>query len=121
MIEGLRHVREHRPRSCGHGGIAPRQEVGIAATQEVADPTRCTVAIIGAGFGGIGMAIRLKRTGWHDFIIIEQAVAVGGVWRDNTYPDCACDIPSHLYSLSFAPSAHWSRRYPTQVEIRRYL
>ena len=77
----------------------------------VADPIRCTVAIIGAGFGGIGMAIRLKLAGWHDFIILEQADTVGGVWRDNTYPNSACDIPAHLYSLSFAPSANWSRRY----------
>ena len=67
------------------------------------------------------MAIRLKLAGWHDFIILEQADTVGGVWRDNTYPNSACDIPAHLYSLSFAPSANWSRRYPTQVEIHRYL
>ena len=79
------------------------------------------VSIIGAGFGGIGMAIRLRQAGVRDFVVIEQAAAVGGTWRDNTYPGCACDIPSHLYSLSFAPRAAWSRRYPTQAEIQQYL
>jgi len=121
MIQGLRHAREHTSRSVTQDGEEFGQRVDIAATREAIGLTRCTVAIIGAGFGGIGMAIRLKRAGWHDFVIIEQADTVGGVWRDNTYPDCACDIPSHLYSLSFAPSADWSRRYPTQAEIRRYL
>ena len=121
MIQGLRHAREHTSRSATHDGEEFGQRVDIAATREATGLARCTVAIIGAGFGGIGMAIRLKRAGWHDFVIIEQADTVGGVWRDNTYPDCACDIPSHLYSLSFAPSADWSRRYPTQAEIRRYL
>ena len=82
---------------------------------------RYTVAIVGAGFGGIGMAIRLKCAGWNDFILIEQAETVGGTWRDNTYPGCACDIPSHLYSFSFAPTAEWSRRYPSQAEILKYL
>ncbi len=77
--------------------------------------------IIGAGFAGIGMAIRLKRAGEDDFLIIERADKVGGTWRDNTYPGCACDIPSHLYSFSFAPKADWSRRYPTQAEIEEYL
>jgi cation diffusion facilitator CzcD-associated flavoprotein CzcO len=67
------------------------------------------------------MAIRLKRAGWNDFIIVEQAEKIGGTWRDNTYPGCACDIPSLLYSLSFAPSADWSRRYSSQAEILDYL
>jgi cation diffusion facilitator CzcD-associated flavoprotein CzcO len=82
---------------------------------------RTEVAIIGAGFGGLGMAIRLKRAGINDFVLIEHAETVGGTWRDNTYPGCACDIPSHLYSFSFAPSADWSRRYPMQSEIQDYL
>lgn len=79
------------------------------------------VAIIGAGFGGLGMAIRLKQAGFDDFIVLEQAATVGGTWRDNTYPGCACDIPSHLYSFSFAPQPVWSRRYPAQAEIQAYL
>jgi cation diffusion facilitator CzcD-associated flavoprotein CzcO len=85
------------------------------------DSTHCEVAIVGAGFGGIGMAIRLKRAGRDDFVILEEADKIGGTWRDNTYPGCTCDIPSHLYSLSFAPQAAWSRRYASQPEIYRYL
>jgi len=79
------------------------------------------VVIIGAGFAGIGMAIRLKQAGEDNFLIIERADKVGGTWRDNSYPGCACDIPSHLYSFSFVPKADWSRRYPTQSEIEEYL
>jgi cation diffusion facilitator CzcD-associated flavoprotein CzcO len=79
------------------------------------------VVIVGAGFAGIGMAVRLKQAGENDFIILERAGAVGGTWRDNTYPGCACDIPSHLYSFSFAPKPDWSQRYPTQPEIQQYL
>src|SRR5262249_57610128 len=67
------------------------------------------------------MAIRLKRAGEANFVILERADTIGGTWRDNTYPGCACDIPSHLYSFSFAPKADWSRRYPTQPEIEEYL
>ena len=59
------------------------------------------VAIIGAGFGGLGLAIRLQQQGVQDFVIYEQAADVGGVWRDNIYPGAACDVPSHLYSFSF--------------------
>jgi cation diffusion facilitator CzcD-associated flavoprotein CzcO len=95
--------------------------VSHTITRAGTDPTHCEVAIIGAGFGGIGMAIRLKRAGRHDFVIIEQADRIGGTWRDNTYPGCTCDIPSHLYSLSFAPRADWSRQYASQPEIQRYL
>ena len=79
------------------------------------------IAIIGAGFGGIGLAIRLKRAGIKDFVLFEQASDIGGTWRDNTYPGCACDIPSILYSFSFAARADWSRRYPIQEEIQAYL
>ena len=84
-------------------------------------PLTTGIAILGGGFGGIGMAIRLKRAGITDFVLFEQAGDIGGTWRDNTYPGCACDIPSHLYSFSFAPRADWSRRYPSQTEIHRYL
>lgn len=79
------------------------------------------VAIVGAGFGGIGMAIRLIQAGQTDFVLIEQADDIGGTWRDNHYPGCACDIPADLYSFSFAPHRGWSRRYPTQAEILAYL
>ncbi len=79
------------------------------------------VAIIGAGFGGIGLAIRLQQQGVHDFVIYEQAADVGGVWRDNIYPGAACDVPSHLYSFSFEPNPDWGRSYGPQGEIHRYL
>ena len=79
------------------------------------------VAIIGAGPGGITAAHLLRRNGIEDFVILERAWDVGGTWRDNTYPGCACDIPAALYSFSFAPAGDWSRRYPSQAEIQRYL
>src|SRR5438270_13005715 len=65
-------------------------------------PQHCRVAIVGSGFGGLGMAIRLKQTGVEDFVIFERAEDFGGTWEANTYPGCQCDVPSHLYSFSFA-------------------
>ena len=79
------------------------------------------VAIIGSGFAGLGAAIRLERAGISDYLVFEKAAEVGGTWRDNTYPGCACDVPSHLYSFSFAPNPHWSRMYAPQAEILEYL
>src|SRR5262245_848537 len=79
------------------------------------------VAIAGSGFGGLGTAIRLKQDGIEDFLILEKAGDVGGTWRDNSYPGCACDVESHLYSLSFAPNAEWTHRYSHQPEIWEYL
>ncbi|GAB3885453.1 flavin-containing monooxygenase [Spirosoma agri] len=78
------------------------------------------VAIIGAGFAGLTAAIRLKERGT-PFILFERADQVGGTWRENVYPGAACDIPSHLYSLSFAPNPNWSRTYSTQPELLSYL
>ncbi|WP_229374182.1 flavin-containing monooxygenase [Fibrella rubiginis] len=79
------------------------------------------VAIIGAGFAGLGAAIRLTLSGRNSFIVFERANDVGGTWRENTYPGCACDVPSHLYSFSFAPNPNWSKAYSPQPEIHRYL
>lgn len=79
------------------------------------------VAIIGTGFAGLCMAIRLKQAGITDFVLFEKDTEVGGTWRDNHYPGCACDIPSNLYSFSFAPNRDWSRSYPLQAEIFDYL
>ncbi|OBH82454.1 NAD(P)/FAD-dependent oxidoreductase [Mycobacterium sp. E2989] len=79
------------------------------------------VAIIGAGFGGLGAAVALRRAGIDDLVIIESDDGVGGTWRRNTYPGAACDIQSHLYSFSFAPNASWSRTYARQPEILAYL
>ena len=80
-----------------------------------------SVAIIGAGFAGIGAAIRLKDRGITDFAIVERDTRVGGTWRDNTYPGAACDIPSRLYSYSFAPNPNWSRTYSGSAEILQYI
>ncbi len=80
-----------------------------------------SVAIIGAGFGGIGLGMTLKRAGIDSFTILEKADGIGGVWRDNTYPGAACDVPSHLYSFSFEPNPDWSRVYSPQPEILDYL
>jgi cyclohexanone monooxygenase len=79
-----------------------------------------TVAIIGAGAGGLAMGVRLKRAGY-DFTIYEKSDGVGGTWRANTYPGAACDVPSHLYSFSFELNPWWSRTYATQPEILAYL
>ncbi len=86
-----------------------------------APPRRVRVAIIGAGFGGLATAIALKRAGIDDFVVLERAGDVGGTWQVNTYPGAQCDIPSILYSFSFAPNPHWSRLYPLQPEIHDYL
>ena len=79
------------------------------------------VAIVGAGFGGLGMAIRLKQQGIDDFVVIERDEDVGGTWWSNSYPGCQCDIPSNLYSFSFAPNPDWDRAYPMRDQILEYL
>ena len=72
------------------------------------------VLIVGAGFGGLGLAIRLQQSGIRNFLLLEKGDEVGGTWRENTYPGCACDVPSHLYSFSFEPKKDWSRTYAPQ-------
>ena len=81
---------------------------------------RTRVAIVGSGFAGVGMAIALKQRGI-DFVVLERDDDLGGTWRDNTYPGCQCDVPSHLYSFSFALNPEWSRTYSMQPEIWQYL
>ncbi|MEV4009608.1 NAD(P)/FAD-dependent oxidoreductase [Nonomuraea angiospora] len=80
-----------------------------------------SVAIVGAGFGGLCMAIQLERAGIRSYAVFERADDLGGTWRDNSYPGAGCDIPSHLYSYSFEKYASWTRRYPEQPEILGYL
>jgi cation diffusion facilitator CzcD-associated flavoprotein CzcO len=80
-----------------------------------------SVAIVGSGFSGIGLAIRLREQGVEDFAVLERGDGVGGTWHYNTYPGCGCDVPSNLYSFSFAPNPNWSRTYSKQPEIRAYL
>ncbi len=79
------------------------------------------IVIIGSGFAGLGMAIRLKQSGFHDFTVLEKSDALGGTWHDNTYPGCACDVPSHMYSFSFELNPGWSRMFAPQPEIRAYM
>jgi cation diffusion facilitator CzcD-associated flavoprotein CzcO len=85
------------------------------------DAAHTDIAIVGAGFAGIGLALRLQRSGQTDFTVFERAAAVGGTWRDNTYPGVACDIPAHLYSLSFATNPDWAHVFAQGHEIRDYL
>src|SRR5579875_3037886 len=110
-------TRERPPGERAPGERAPGDQQASSASL----PRHVRIAIIGAGFSGIGAGIRLREAGVTDFVICEKADAVGGTWRDNTYPGCACDVPSHLYSFSFAPNPGWSHSFSRQPEIRRYL
>jgi cyclohexanone monooxygenase len=92
-----------------------------AAGQQAALPSHVRVLAIGAGFGGLGLAIKLDEAGEHDFLVVDRGSDVGGTWRDNTYPGAACDVPSQLYSFSFAPNPDWSRSFSPQPEIQAYL
>jgi cation diffusion facilitator CzcD-associated flavoprotein CzcO len=83
--------------------------------------THVRVLVVGAGFAGLAKAVRLKQAGIDDFVVLERGDDVGGTWRDNTYPGAACDVPSHLYSFSFAPNPRWSRSFSPQREILDYL
>src|SRR5262249_41974389 len=98
--------------TTGSAHAAARHSAGVASPR---------IPIIGPGFGRIGPAIRLKQAGFQDVVVLERGNDVGGVWRDNTYPGCACDVQSHLYSFSFAPNPTWTRSFSPQPEILRYL
>lgn len=107
------------PSGTARAARAPRaDQVGVLAPGTL--PAHVPVAVIGAGFGGIGAAAVLTRAG-HEVVVLERAAAVGGTWRDNAYPGCACDVESHLYSFSFAPNPSWSRVHSRQPEILAYL
>jgi cation diffusion facilitator CzcD-associated flavoprotein CzcO len=80
-----------------------------------------SIAVVGAGFGGVGAAVMLKRAGYNDVTVFEKGEHVGGVWFHNTYPGAACDVPSPLYEFSFAPNPRWSRRFAPQAEIQAYI
>ncbi|CAA9463431.1 MAG: Cyclohexanone monooxygenase [uncultured Rubrobacteraceae bacterium] len=93
----------------------------VGAFPEAGGERRVRVAIVGAGFSGLSVAWRLRERGEEDFVVLERGESVGGVWRDNTYPGAACDVPSHLYSLSFAPNPEWDRSFSSGAQIRGYL
>ncbi len=95
---------------------SPGESAGPAS-----EPRRVRIAIIGSGFAGLGMGIRLRQAGVEDFEILERSQDIGGTWRDNSYPGCAVDVQSHLYSYSFAPNPNWTRVYSPQQEIWAYI
>ncbi|WP_030484078.1 flavin-containing monooxygenase [Nocardioides aequoreus] len=93
----------------------------MTAVTAPALPAHVHTVVVGAGFSGLGAAIRLDEEGEPDYLVVERGETVGGTWRVNTYPGAACDVPSQLYSFSFAPNPSWSRSYSPQPEILRYL
>lgn len=101
------------------GGVS--QKTQTSQQEPIANSPVYDVVIVGAGFAGLCMAIHLKKAGWHNFVVLEAAQDVGGTWRDNTYPGCACDVPSHLYSYSFEPRPDWSSSFGSQWEILEYI
>ncbi|MDT4916783.1 MAG: hypothetical protein QOH89_1483, partial [Pseudonocardiales bacterium] len=101
--------------------VASRQPSASRARNGRSHRKHHAVLIVGSGFAGLGAAIRLMKEGRDDFLVLERGSEVGGTWRDNTYPGAACDVPSHLYSYSFAPNPGWSRRFSPGPEIREYV
>lgn len=96
-------------------------QTGAAASEALGLPHRARVAIIGSGISGLGVAMALAKAGIEDVVLLEKESALGGTWRDNSYPGCACDVPTQLYSFAFAPKSDWSRAYAGQEEIRAYV
>lgn len=84
-------------------------------------PSHAQIAIVGSGFSGLGAAVKLDEAGHRDFVVLERGNDVGGTWRDNTYPGAACDVPSHLYSYSFALNPDWTRSFSSQWDIQEYI
>src|SRR5688572_33106417 len=103
------------------GQAAERVDLTTLSVSVARMARKVSVAIVGAGFGGVATAVQLKQRGIDDIVILERGDRIGGVWRANTYPGAACDVPSHLYSLSFAPHSTWSRRFSPGDEIQEYL
>lgn len=96
-------------------------DLHIPAQEKDVRPRHAHVIVIGGGLAGLATAIRLRKQRWHDFLVLERGDHVGGTWRDNTYPGAACDVPSHLYSYSFAPNPDWTRSFSSQREIQDYI
>src|SRR5699024_1867017 len=84
-------------------------------------PQHVTTFVVGAGFAGVALAIKLDQAGERNYLVAERGDDVGGTWRDNTYPGAACDVPSQLYSYSFALNPTWSRSFSPQPEIQAYI
>jgi cation diffusion facilitator CzcD-associated flavoprotein CzcO len=133
-LSAILRIGDNAPVAVRLGDVDPWGAVRVQATspppwpgsdadepEEPEDETTLDVAIIGAGFGGLGAAIRLRQAGVPDFLVFEKADDIGGTWQANTYPGCACDVPSHLYSFSFALNPDWSYTFSGQPEIWDYL
>ncbi len=97
------------------------ETMAMTPVEDFGERRHARFVIVGTGFAGIGMAIRLRQRGIDDVLLLERADDFGGTWRDNAYPGCACDVPSHLYSFSFAQNPHWTRTFSPQREIYAYL
>ncbi len=118
-VVAARADRAHRRGAEDLGRQVLQEGPARAVRGELMRETR--IVIVGSGFGGLGTAIRLRQEGIEDFVVLEKADEVGGTWRENTYPGIACDVPSHLYSFSFAPNPGWSRMFSPGGEIQDYL
>lgn len=101
--------------------LMPKQTAKTQAAAAFQAQQHFQTIVIGAGISGVAAAVKLRQAGLHDFVVLEKAHDVGGAWRDNTYPGCGCDVPSALYSFSFAPSQEWSHLFAKQPEIHRYV
>src|ERR1700737_4462494 len=112
--------RSHRGARARRSSIR-EVDASVSSNGYRASGPRRSIAVVGAGFGGVGAAAMLRRAGYEDVTVFERGERVGGVWHDNTYPGAACDVPSHLYEFSFQPNPRWSRRYAPQQEIQQYL
>jgi cation diffusion facilitator CzcD-associated flavoprotein CzcO len=109
-----------RQRAAGAGGEAPEATTRSGSSLDGDGGAHVRVAVIGTGFTGLAAVHALRQAKITDFVVLERAQEVGGTWRDNTYPGLACDVPSHLYSLSFAPNPHWRRTFASGPEIWQY-
>src|SRR5246500_4406652 len=101
--------------------MSPGDAMAAGSPDPLEQTEQVTFLIIGAGFSGLGAAIRLRQAGYTDMVILERAGDVGGTWRDNTYPGCACVVRSNLYSFWFEPKPDWSESFPSQPELWAYL
>ncbi|MCK9249232.1 MAG: NAD(P)/FAD-dependent oxidoreductase [Solirubrobacteraceae bacterium] len=100
--------------------MSPTATHAVPSVYRAALPDEVRVAIVGSGFSGLGMAKGLLDDGERDFVVLERADDIGGTWRDNSYPGCACDVPSHMYSFSWAQNPNWTRAFAGQEEIWAY-
>ncbi|GJF34500.1 Baeyer-Villiger monooxygenase [Kitasatospora sp. NE20-6] len=114
-------MRDDEPGTVDTGTTADRLGPPAGSREGNTGARHTEVLVVGGGFSGIGLGNALRASELTDFVILERGPAAGGVWQSNTYPGCRCDVPSHLYSFSFAPNPDWTSTYSPQAEIRAYL